>query len=227
MQLSRRNFIKTAVLSGMGMDSVLKNSIFANNLTPNASAFATATNKLVITNPSEFKILQLTDIHFFAKTTNIDWQTMADLPGLVEYTKPDIILVTGDFWHNNPDGRGEEFMHTAISIIDNLNIPWAFTWGNHDQLNNYENGHAAFTNAPNSLYCGGASNGNYVIEIRNQDDDLLWDLICMNSSIGGGSPGLAFTAQSWMSRACTLSRRRQQVCPARIFIFSYSGAFNI
>ena len=199
MKLSRRNFIKTTAVTSLGIDSIVKNSIFAKSPIPNSSSFAAATSELIIANPAEFKILQLTDIHFFAQTTSIDWQTIVDLPKLVDYTKPDIILVTGDFWHNNPDGRGEEYMNTAITIIERLGIPWAFTWGNHDQLNNYENGHLAFTNAPHSLYSGSSSNGNYVIEVKNTENELLWDLICMNSSIGGGSTGLAAIAQAWIS----------------------------
>jgi hypothetical protein len=199
MKLSRRKFLLTAAISSLGIDSIIKNSIFANSQIPNSSSFTSATSELIINNPSEFKILQLTDIHFFAETTTVDWQTFVDLSKLVEFTKPDIIVVTGDFWHDNPAGRGGEYMNTAISIIERLGIPWAFTWGNHDQLSNYENGHLAFTNEPHSLYSGGSSNGNYVIEVKNQEGELLWDLICMNSSIGGGSTGLASIAQAWIS----------------------------
>jgi hypothetical protein len=199
MKLSRRKFFKTAALTSLGLESIGKNRIFANTPIPNSSSFAAATSELIIPNPSEFKVLQLTDIHFFAGATGVDWQTMEALPKLVEFTKPDIIIVTGDFWHNNPQGRGEEYMNSAIAIVERLGVPWAFTWGNHDLLNNYENGHLAFTNAPHSLYCGGSSNGNYVIEVKNNDGELLWDLVCMNSSIGGGDPGLASIAQAWIS----------------------------
>lgn len=199
MNLSRRDFLKTAAIASVGIDSFIKNSIFADSPIPNSSSFASATSELIIADPSEFKILQLTDIHFFANTTSVDWQTMEALPKLVEFTKPDIILITGDLWHDNPAGRGEEYMNTAIAIIERLGIPWAFTWGNHDQLSDYENGHLAFTDAPHSLYNGGSSNGNFVIEVKSNDDELLWDLVCMNSSIGGGSTGLASIAQAWIS----------------------------
>jgi len=198
-KLTRRDFLKTAAISSLGIGGLAKNSLFANAGTPNSSSFASATSELFISDPSQFKILQVTDIHFFAKKMREDWKTLADLPKLVDFTRPDILIVTGDFWHNNPDGRGEEFMNFGIENIERLGIPWAFTWGNHDILNDYQQGHLAFTDAPHSLYSGGSSLGNYVIEVKNTEGDLLWDLICMNSSIGGGTPGLAWMAQQWIS----------------------------
>ncbi|NOZ56248.1 MAG: T9SS type A sorting domain-containing protein [Calditrichaeota bacterium] len=128
---------------------------------------------------------------------------MINLKRLVEATEPDILLVTGDFWHNNPDGRGEEFMSFAIQHTEELGITWAFAWGNHDRLNNYARGHDAFEQAQHSLYVGGKSQGNYVVAVKDNQGNRLWDLVCLNSSIGADrgvyTPGLAGAAQHWLS----------------------------
>lgn len=87
---------------------------------------------------SKFKILQLTDIHFGGSLYSIrkDTKALDAVYDLIEYTKPDLVIVTGDmtfplgimsFSFNNSSA-----VHQFAAFMRNINIPWAFVFGNHD-----------------------------------------------------------------------------------------------
>ncbi|MDO5519418.1 MAG: metallophosphoesterase family protein [bacterium] len=87
---------------------------------------------------TEFKILQLTDIHLGGSLLSYakDIKALEAVYQLINYTKPDLVIVTGDFVF--PLGI-ESFSfnnYTPImqfaSFMRNIGIPWAFTYGNHD-----------------------------------------------------------------------------------------------
>lgn len=89
-------------------------------------------------NNSEFKILQLTDIHFGGSLYSIrkDTKALDAVYELIEYTKPDLVIVTGDmtfplgimsFSFNNSSA-----VQQFAAFMRNANIPWAFIFGNHD-----------------------------------------------------------------------------------------------
>lgn len=139
--------------------------------------------RFIVKTPSNLRLLQLTDIHFFTPNPKkgLDARTIDDLWRLVDLSSPDLLLVTGDLWQDNPQGRGEEFMRFGIDKIAALGVPWLFIWGNHDVMDDYRVGHEAFTNAPRSLYRGGPNGGNYLVELVDSEDRPVWDLICMNS----------------------------------------------
>jgi len=139
---------------------------------------------LAIADPSRIRLLQLTDIHFFNRRDSDpgkDLQTLEDIPRLIDKTSPDILLISGDLWHDNPDGRGREFMEFSLDKLAGWGVPWLFTWGNHDQLDDYVKGHDAIHDAKGSLYRGGASGGNYVVTLQDKAGADRWDLVCVNS----------------------------------------------
>jgi len=82
--------------------------------------------------------LQLTDIHlggsFFS--SNTDARSLVAVYNLIEYTKPDLVIVTGDLVF--PLGvMSLSFNNSApliqfASFMRNIGIPWAFAYGNHD-----------------------------------------------------------------------------------------------
>lgn len=87
---------------------------------------------------SNFKILQLTDIHIgngflsFSK----DARAMDAVKQLVNYAKPDLIIVTGDMVYPVPVQSGS-FDNKKATILfaefmNAFNIPWTITFGNHD-----------------------------------------------------------------------------------------------
>ncbi|MCA9415989.1 MAG: metallophosphoesterase [Candidatus Omnitrophica bacterium] len=143
-------------------------------------------SRLKIENPNRIKVLQLTDIHFFCSRDKfgdlMDRQTIKDLPKLIELTQPDLLAVTGDLWHDNPAGRGGEFMEFGVEQIENLGLPWLFTWGNHDQMDNYVEGHDRLTEAKGSLYRGGPGSGNYSVLLEDREGKPVWEFLCLNTT---------------------------------------------
>ncbi|MBL9140041.1 MAG: metallophosphoesterase [Verrucomicrobiales bacterium] len=137
------------------------------------------------------RILQITDNHFFCGveeglvTTDADRSTEKDWQAHVRIQKPDLIVASGDLWHDNPGGRGQKTLEHVLPKLAALEVPWAFTWGNHDQLDHYQTGHDALESARHSLYRGGASHGDYRIEIRGSDQKPVAHLFLMNSHQAG------------------------------------------
>jgi len=153
--------------------------------------------QLAVKDPTRIKALQFTDLHFFCKPQEprLDQETVDDMARYVDMVAPDMLFVTGDTWHDNPDHRGEEFMHFAVEKIAALGVPWVFTWGNHDMLDDYPAGHDYLTDAPHSLYCGGPDAGNYRVELTH-DGQAVWELVCMNSS----DRGLLEPQRDWLRK---------------------------
>lgn len=143
--------------------------------------------RLKVADPSRIKALQLTDVHFFCPPTTLkrDEQTIENLPRLVEHTQPDLLLVTGDLWHDNPNGQGREFMEFAVDKITSLGRPWLFVWGNHDKLDDYAAGHEFLSAAKHSLYAGGGTGGCYRVEVGAAEGEACFEFVCVNSSAEG------------------------------------------
>lgn len=123
-------------------------------------------------NRQSLRLLQFTDNHFFCGVkegltiTDADRQTERDWQAFVRIFSPDLIVFTGDAWHDNPGGRGLDSLRHVFRRAEPLGVPWAFCWGNHDILDDYQAGHDALESARHSLYRGGASHGDYRIEVR-------------------------------------------------------------
>lgn len=92
----------------------------------------------ITSNEDDFKILQLTDIHLGGSVLsyNKDLKALKAIYKLIDYTKPDLVVVTGDmtfpmglfsFSFNNTAPVGQ-----FASFMRNTGVPWAFTYGNHD-----------------------------------------------------------------------------------------------
>lgn len=87
---------------------------------------------------SDFRILQLTDIHLggSALCFDKDLRALQAISALLEATRPDLVVVTGDLSY--PVGLSSfSFNNTApvqqfAAFMRNTGIPWAFTYGNHD-----------------------------------------------------------------------------------------------
>ena len=101
--------------------------------------------RLRVRQPSRVRILQMTDLHFFAGKDPVfgllNPQTTKIMEQLVRLADPDVVIITGDLWRDSPEPRREEFMQFAVEQCEALGVPWAFTWGNHDQLNDYAVAH--------------------------------------------------------------------------------------
>lgn len=98
------------------------------------------TGVYTLQNPEEgdFRILQLTDIHLGGSLLSYrkDIRALQTVYDLIDRTRPDLIVVTGDFVF--PLGiQSFSFnnytpMMQFCSFMRNIGIPWALTYGNHD-----------------------------------------------------------------------------------------------
>lgn len=141
-----------------------------------SAAAEAAVATLELGSRSSLRLLQFTDNHYFCGVeqgltrTDADQATERDWREYVRTFRPDAVITTGDLWHDNPGGRGAATQAHALAQLEQLDVPWAFCWGNHDQLNDYAAGHAALESARGSLYRGGASHGDYRIDVRRGSD---------------------------------------------------------
>ncbi|MDE7263161.1 MAG: metallophosphoesterase family protein [Anaeroplasmataceae bacterium] len=155
----------------------------------------------ITTQEEEFKLLQLTDIHLGGSNFSIqkDTKALQAVYKLIEYTKPDLVIVTGDlvfplgimsFSFNN----NAPIMQFA-SFMRNTGIPWAFTYGNHDTeslavLSEKEVDklfqQLSFKNSRNLLYPYKQPDiygrNNQIIEIRGKNDQLIQALFLLDSN---------------------------------------------
>lgn len=76
----------------------------------------------------EFRILQLTDLHYNAAATH-----SAHMPAMLEklifLENPDLIVITGDLIYSRP---GDVLMREICGIIARQGVPYAVALGNHD-----------------------------------------------------------------------------------------------
>ena len=132
------------------------------------------------------RILQFTDIHFFGNSdgrtpSQTDHWTVEDWHSFVRHFSPDLVVVTGDIWHNNPRGRGMFALEHAVRELERLGVAWATCWGNHDRLDDYQLGHDTLEGGRGSLYRGGGTHGDYRIELRSRGGALCRRVFLMNS----------------------------------------------
>jgi len=212
--LTRREFLETAA-GATALVALAGCATQARIVTLGQDA-APGVARLEISRPSRFTILQFTDLHFFAEDKGkyglLNDTTVNNMRKLVALTKPDLLIVTGDLWRDNPPERLEEFMRYAVDQCASLGVPWAFTWGNHDQLKDYRVGHKALAEARNSLYRGAGSDGNYVIDIVGPHGRVVWEILCINSHVDGiGGP-----EQQWLRK---LAERSGKQLPPRFAFF--------
>lgn len=212
---SRREFLATGTAALAGAALLGHTS---------AAAAPSSGTSMIAANSAEIRLLQFTDLHFFAGISHEPeiseiqrQQTFDDMRRLVDLTRPDLLAVTGDFWHENPDGRGLDFLHFSVEKVVDLGIPWVFTWGNHDHLDDYDKGHKALAQARHSLYGGTSKNeGHYVTRIKDRSDRTLLELFCFNTEGRGVGEGIKEFLRQTISQEQSGQKR-----PMRL------GAFHI
>ncbi|MDO4488166.1 MAG: metallophosphoesterase [Eubacteriales bacterium] len=86
----------------------------------------------------DFKVLQLTDVHIGGSifSRKADLKAVEAIVKVVSEADPDLVIVTGDLAYPVGHSSGTYNNKTAIlefaQIMRNMNVPWAFTFGNHD-----------------------------------------------------------------------------------------------
>jgi hypothetical protein len=195
-KVTRRSFLGAgAVFAGMTVSGCATGR---NEIMPAEPANLPYVAHLRVRKPGSIRMLQLTDIHFFGGEPPF-WDatnktTMQNMQALVAATEPDLLLVTGDVWRDKPHERLDEFARYGIAQCAALGVPWAYVWGNHDQVNDRAAIEELLTKSPNSLYRGGGSGGNYVLNLEDRHGRVLWQFLCVNTETTGMLAG----QQAWL-----------------------------
>ena len=150
---------------------------------------------------SDFRILQLTDIHLGGSFLSYDkdLKALQACYRLIEHTKPDLVVVTGDLCF--PMGvMSFSFNNSApvqqfAAFMRNIGIPWAFTYGNHDTESMSIMGPEGLDELYRSLSYETSKNllypytqpeawgrNNQLIEVRNSDGTLCQALFLIDSN---------------------------------------------
>lgn len=146
----------------------------------------------------DFKILQLTDLHFGRGLFSIDNDILAHnaVVTLVERVKPDLIIITGDNTYPIPIFSGS---HNNLKearyvgkLMEGLGIPWTMTFGNHDTepmfaSHSREELLEYYSSVSNCLLRDGApgvfGTGNHVIKLMNADGTPNTALVMLDSNM--------------------------------------------
>lgn len=75
----------------------------------------------------QFRILQLTDLHYMDETT--DTLTDALIQDIVLSQQPDLLVLTGD---QTMSPKSAMLYERMSKMLDSLETPWTFVFGNHD-----------------------------------------------------------------------------------------------
>ncbi len=197
-------FSSSMIVHTVGNDEMWK-FIVKNYNTPignDTPAFHTDTNGnfyFVKDNINDFKILQLTDTHYGGGIGSYknDVKTLNAVHKLLQFEKPDLVVITGDVIYPMPFQTGTlNNMKSAqqfATFMEKMQVPWTIIFGNHDNdaLSLAKRSELAdFFSSENFKYCLFSKNpkntaisgyGNHIITIKNADNTLNTALFLMDS----------------------------------------------
>lgn len=153
--------------------------------------------KYVRSDDTAFTVLQVTDAHILNNEKK-DAKAFKTITAMVETTKPDMIVVTGDI---TSEKENYTAFKTFCTFMEEFQIPWAFTYGNHEGLDiQYEPDEVLdpekiadkqtlndyLESLKYCIYERGDENtdgmGNYYYTVRNKNGKALTSLIFMDSN---------------------------------------------
>lgn len=156
----------------------------------------------------EFRLLNLTDIHFsdygYRMFLNPEHELL--MRRLIETEKPDMIMLTGDIV------CGDESVYYSIrhltDLFDSYGIPWAPVFGNHDDESNCDLNYLADVMMSSSCCLMKKGDpemgvGNYIVNIAEKNDDgslnVVSSLLFMDSHHSQPNE----KQQRWVKWACS------------------------
>lgn len=86
--------------------------------------------KYVRAEDTAFTVLQVTDVHILNNEKK-DAKAFKTITAMVEKTKPDMIMVTGDI---TSEKENYSAFKTFCTFMEEFKIPWGFVFGNHEGL---------------------------------------------------------------------------------------------
>ena len=149
-----------------------------------------------------FSIVQFTDTH--VGNDHCDTETFDLFDRIMEYERPDLVVMTGDIVHPYPflpenhwpptDEEYAAWWRNIVKIFDGYGVPWMFVFGNHEaESSPYEVTENVLLTSEYGLYEHGPADisgyGNYVVPVYDASGNhlraLLWSL---DSGMGSDEP---------------------------------------
>lgn len=157
----------------------------------------------------DFKLLNLTDIHFsdygYRFFLNPDHELL--MRRMIETEKPDMIMLTGDMVCGSDGGSDYYSIRRITDMLESYGIPWAPVFGNHDDEANCDLNYLAdvMMSSPHCLMKKGDPEmgvGNYIVNIAEENDDgtlnVVSSLLFMDSHHSQPNE----KQQKWVKWAC-------------------------
>ncbi|MDR2267792.1 MAG: metallophosphoesterase [Christensenellaceae bacterium] len=146
----------------------------------------------------DFRILQVTDTHVGAGFMSVkkDAWAINAVKDLVNYVKPDLIIITGDMIYSDFTRTGNINNMTATRLfaraIENLGVYWTVAFGNHDSdvyarfdrdeiATYYESSelpHCIFQRGPDNIF----GYGNQVVNVKNTSGTITQSIFVFDSN---------------------------------------------
>lgn len=152
---------------------------------------------VTFTTDRDFKILQLTDVHFGGGFMSINKDSMAinAVAAMITAEKPDLVIVTGDIAYPVPFQAGTFNNKTGAKLfaqlMEQLGVYWCLSFGNHDtEAYSYYDREAISEFYSDSkyrhcLFQKGNDDvdgyGNYIINVKNTKGEVTQSLIMLDS----------------------------------------------
>lgn len=160
-----------------------------------------ATGYYTFTTDRDFKVLQLTDVHVGGGALSIgkDNKAINAVYDLVNYTKPDLVIITGDLVFPVPYASGSFNNLTpyklVTSLMEQMGVYWTFGYGNHDteaysyytrkQISDFVVGKIKDESFKYCIYTPGPDDvdgyGNQVINVKNSAGKITQSLFVLDS----------------------------------------------
>lgn len=172
-----------------------------------------------------FRILQLTDFHTDA-SEEATQRTFVAVEQMVAATCPDLLMVTGDLWcsDDRPD-LAPVMMNRDLAFLGDLDVPWCFTWGNHDYCTSLAEGQRRIARTPGAVWAVGNGHGGYRVSLVAEGDPCpRWEIYVANSGEGWQLP----RDLDWIVEdARALRSERGMDIPAVAFFHIPLGAYQV
>lgn len=136
---------------------------------------------LDLTYKDGYKILQLTDIHLSAQDDLQEDYKFMDLS--INESTPDLIVLTGDTFIT----ASREVIDSFFEYLDKKDIPWAFTYGNHDEEGSFNPNYIndKILSSKNSIFANFSDDvtgsSNYIINLK-QENKIKYQLYIIDSN---------------------------------------------
>lgn len=187
-----------AIVGAAGTNSIFKRieeyKVIGCELTPEKDS---ETGNWTFTTDREFKVLQLTDIHIGAGAFSLqkDAKAVDAVYTLIERTKPDLVIATGDMAYPVPFQAGTinniREAEVFARIMEQCGVYWALCFGNHDTeaYSMYNRQQISkFYSQDKWKYClyeegdsDIAGYGNYVINVKNSSNIITHAMYILDS----------------------------------------------